>query len=85
MALLGNSLVDCSFFDTQGIVFDSCGVTWFLNRPSGIAELHSLQQRMSLIVPLPVFYEVGFGKQEDVSESEKRFRQIFRNGEKFPF
>jgi hypothetical protein len=71
MALKADSRSSSHFFETGGVVLDSCGVTWFLRRPAGIAELNAIQKTLSLIVPLPVLYEVGFGKQEDVSENEK--------------
>jgi len=54
MPLLPHQQAPQWYFRTPAIVMDTCGVTWFLKRDLGIAELHSLSLQYSLIVPLPV-------------------------------
>ncbi|MBF8179103.1 hypothetical protein [Herminiimonas contaminans] len=65
------------YFRIPAIVMDTCGVTWFLKRADGIAELNMLSKNYSIIVPAQVLYEIGFGDPSTVSENEKKFQEIF--------
>jgi hypothetical protein len=84
MPLLSSEKTSRGFFWTQGVVMDTCGVKWFLERPDGMAELKRIQHCMTVIVPLPVLYEIGFGKPEDVSPNEKEFHEVFSNTREIP-
>jgi hypothetical protein len=72
------------YFRVPAIVMDTCGVTWFLRRADGIAELNVLSKSYSLIVPAPVLYEIGFGDPSKVSKNEKQFKEICSAQRKVP-
>lgn len=65
------------FFKFPALLFDTCGLTWFAARGSGIEELGAIARRYCLLIPTPVLYELAFGTEDQVGANEAILRKHF--------
>ena len=77
MALLSNNSKHALYFSVPAILLDTCALTWFANRGTGIDELNKIQAAYRLLIPTTVLYELAFGLPDSVGENESLLRQRF--------
>lgn len=79
MTLSSSTSRHAEYFETNSVLFDTCGFTWFATAPGGMDALDRVLSIYRVLVPTPVLYELAFGPDELVGENEAQIRQGIHN------